>query len=72
MGSENGLVANILSVNVGVEIGQILALTGGVALLSFWRTRPSFLAYGFAANSVLMVGGFLLAGIQMVGFVLFS
>ena len=43
-----------------------------LVLLSFWRTRPSFLAYGFAANSVLMVGGFLLAGIQMVGFVLFS
>ena len=72
MVSENGLVANILSFNVGVEIGQILALTGVVALLSFWRTRPSFLAYSFAANSVLMVGGFLLAGIQMVGFVLFS
>ena len=72
MVSENGLVANILSFNVGVEIGQILALTGVVALLSFWRTRPSFLAYSFAANSGLMVGGFLLAGIQMVGFVLFS
>ena len=72
MVSENGLVANILSFNVGVEIGQILALTGVVALLSFWRTRPSFLSYGFAANTTLMVGGFLLAGVQMVGFVLFS
>lgn len=70
--SENGLVANILSFNVGVEIGQILALTGVVALLSVWRTRPSFLSYGFATNTALMVGGFLLAGIQMVGFVLFS
>ena len=48
------------------------ALTGVVALLSLWRTRPSFRSYGFAANSALMVGGFLLAGIQMVGFVLFS
>ena len=72
MVSENGLVANILSFNVGVEIGQILALTGVVALLSVWRTRPSFQSSGFAANAVLMVGGFLLAGIQMVGFVLFS
>ena len=67
MVSENGLVANILSFNVGVEIGQILALTGVLALLSIWRTRPSFLSYGFAANAALMVGGFLLAGIQMVG-----
>ncbi len=72
MVSENGLVANILSFNVGVEIGQILALTGAVALLSFWRAHPSFLSYGFATNTALMVGGFLLAGIQMVGFVLFS
>jgi hypothetical protein len=72
MVSESGLVANILSFNVGVEVGQILALTGVVALLSLWRTRPSFLSYGFAANSALMVGGFLLAGIQMVGFMLFS
>ena len=72
MVSENGLVANILSFNVGVEIGQILALTGVVALLTVWRTRPSFLSHSFAANTALMVGGFLLAGIQMVGFVLFS
>lgn len=72
MVSENGLVANILSFNVGVEIGQILALCGVVVLLSYWRTRPSFLSYSFAANTALMVGGFLLAGIQIVDFVLFS
>ena len=72
MVSKNGLVANILSFNVGVEIGQILALLGVVALLSYWRTRPSFLSYSFAANTALMVGGFLLAGIQIVDFVLFS
>ena len=72
MVSDNGLVTNILSFNVGVEIGQILALTGVLALLGVWRTRASFLSYSFVANTVLMVGGFLLAGIQIVGFVLFS
>ena len=72
MVSENGLVANILSFNVGVEIGQILALLGVVAMLSYWRTRPSFLSYSFAANTALMVGGFLLASIQVVDYVLFS
>ena len=72
MVSENGLVANILSFNVGVEIGQILALLGVVAMLSYWRTRPSFLSYSFAANTALMVGGFLLAGIQVVDYMLFS
>ena len=72
MVSENGLVANILSFNAGVEIGQFLALAVVLALLGFWRTRPSFLTHSFVTNTVLMVGGFLLAGIQVVGFVLFS
>ena len=70
--ADNGLVANILSFNVGVEIGQILALVGVVALLSYWRTRPSFLSYSLATNTALMAGGFLLAGMQVVGYVLFS
>ena len=72
MVSKSGLVANILSFNVGVEIGQILALTGVVAILGYWRTRSNFLSYSFATNTALMVGGFLLAGIQIVDFVLFS
>jgi len=72
MVSDNGLVANILSFNVGVEIGQILALAGVVALLGYWRTKPSFAASSFLTNTALMVGGFLLAGIQIVGFVIFS
>jgi len=70
--SQNGLVANILSFNVGVEIGQILALVGVVALLGYWRTRPSFASYSFATNTALMTGGFVLAGIQLIGFVLFT
>ena len=72
MVSENGLVANILSFNAGVEIGQILALAGMVAVLGYWRTRPSFLSSSFATNTALMAGGFLLAGIQITGYVLFS
>ena len=72
MVSDNGLVANILSFNVGVEMGQILALFGVVAVLGYWRHRPSFSRWSFATNTALMVGGFLFAGVQMVGFVLFS
>src|SRR5579863_8346332 len=38
--SKNGLVTNIVSFNVGVEIGQVLALTAVLIALSYWRTRP--------------------------------
>tara|TARA_Y100000588_G_scaffold382527_1_gene470188 strand:- start:664 stop:1359 length:696 start_codon:yes stop_codon:yes gene_type:complete len=72
MVSSDGLVANILSFNVGVEIGQILALAGAMALLGFWRTRDSFATYSFATNTALMIGGFLFAGVQIVDYVLFS
>ena len=70
--SETGLVANILSFNLGVEVGQILALSAVLIGFLYWRSRPSFLRHAFMTNAVLMVGGFLLAGYQMVGFVLFS
>lgn len=63
--SENGLVTNILSFNVGVEIGQILALSAVFILLSIWRSSQSFLRHAFVTNTALMTGGFLLAGFQI-------
>lgn len=66
--SENGLVTNIVSFNVGVEIGQILALLGVLILLSFWRTRPGYLRHSFVTNTALMGGGFILAGYQFAGY----
>ena len=66
--SQNGLVTNIVSFNVGVEIGQMLALTGVLIAISFWRTRPGFLRHSFAANTVLMTVGFMLVGFQLTGY----
>ena len=66
---QNGLVANIVSFNIGVEIGQVLALTAVLIAISYWRTRPGFVRHSFAANSVLMSGGFMLMGYQLVGYV---
>ena len=66
--SQEGLVTNILSFNVGVGMGQILALTGVLIALSFWRTRDGFLRHAFVANAVLMAGGFTLMGYQIVGY----
>jgi hypothetical protein len=68
--SQNGLVANIVSFNVGVEIGQGLALTGVLIALSYWRTRPGFLHHAFATNAVVMACGFLLVGFQLSGYFL--
>jgi hypothetical protein len=68
--SPNGLVANIVSFNVGVEIGQGLALTGILIGLSYWRTRAGFLRHAFATNAVVMAGGFLLMGYQLSGYFL--
>jgi hypothetical protein len=70
--SPNGLVANILSFNVGVEIGQVLALSVVLIIMTYWRGRNSFLTHAFATNTVLMIGGFVLAGIQVVGWVLYA
>ncbi len=68
--SDDGLIANIISFNVGVEIGQMLALTAMLIVLLRWRQAESFQRHAFMANSLLMFGGFLLAGYQLVGFFL--
>ena len=66
--SQEGLVTNMLSFNVGVEIGQILALMCVLIALSFWRARDGFLKHAFVTNAVLMAGGFTLMGYQIVGY----
>jgi hypothetical protein len=66
--SPDGLVGNIVSFNVGVEIGQGLALMAVLIALSYWRTRPGFLQHAFLTNSLLMLGGFILVGHQLTGY----
>ena len=68
--SKTGLVTNILSFNVGVEVGQVLALTAVLIGLSFWRTRSGFLRHAFATNTGLMAVGFVLTGYQIAGYYL--
>jgi hypothetical protein len=66
--SENGLVPNILSFNVGVEIGQVLALSAVLIALTYWRRRSGFLRHAFLTNAVVMGCGFLLIGYQLSGY----
>jgi hypothetical protein len=68
--TSDGLVANIISFNVGVEIGQFLALAAILIALTWWRTRTGFLRHAFLTNALLMFGGFLLIGYQLSGYML--
>ena len=66
--SRNGLVANIVSFNGGVEIGQFLALAAVLLILGYWRTRPGYVRHAYVTNAALMTAGFVLAGYQMSGY----
>lgn len=66
--SRDGLVGNILAFNVGVELGQVIALSGILILMAYWRTTSSFLRHAFFVNTFLMAGGFVLIGYQLTGY----
>jgi len=70
--SASGLVANILAFNVGVELGQLLALAVMLIVMGYLRRSTKFIRNAYLANTALMAAGFVLAGYQMVGYVLNS
>ncbi len=65
---EEGLVLRILSFNVGVELGQIIALSILLLLLVAWRKTSSFNRFSQAANVGLMIAGALLLLMQLHGY----
>ncbi len=65
---EHGLILKILSFNLGVEIGQVVALTIMLVLLSGWRKTNSFKKFSKAANLALLFAGGLLLLMQLHGF----
>lgn len=66
--SRDGLVPNILAFNVGVELGQLLALSAILIAMAFWRRSSAFTRQAFTANAVLMTAGFVLIGYQLTGY----
>ncbi len=66
--SPSGLVPNMLAFNVGVEIGQFLALSVILLVLGTWRASGRFGRDAYLANSALMVAGFVLAAFQLTGY----
>jgi HupE / UreJ protein len=70
--SPDGLVTNMISFNVGVEIGQFLALAIMLIVFNLWRASGGFWRYAYSANVLLMCAGFILIGYQLTGFALNS
>jgi hypothetical protein len=68
--SPDGLIPNLIAFNVGVELGQVLALSAILVAMGFWRRTTSFTRHAYAANVWLMTAGFVLVGYQLVGFFL--
>ncbi|KUG10631.1 MULTISPECIES: HupE/UreJ family protein [Weeksellaceae] len=63
-----GLLTNLIGFNIGVEIGQFIALALVLFIISNWRRSPSFLKFSTLTNTLLMAAGFLLFGYQLVGY----
>jgi len=69
LGEQNfDMLLKIISFNVGVEIGQILALIVMLGVLTQWRKTASFLQLSKVANDVLMFAGFMLFLMQLHGY----
>jgi hypothetical protein len=65
--ASDGLVPNLLAFNVGVEIGQLLALAAILIVMGYWRRTDSFWRHAYTANVVVMTAGFVLIGYQLTG-----
>jgi hypothetical protein len=65
---KEGLLYNLIFFNIGVEIGQILALVAILIAISYWRKSASFLGHAYTMNAFMMMLGFLLMGYQITGY----
>ena len=65
---KEGLFVNLLGFNLGVEIGQFLALGFVLLLIAIWRRYDSYLKFSKITNTLLMAAGFLLLGFQLTGY----
>jgi hypothetical protein len=66
--SPNGLFANLIAFNIGVEIGQLLALSAILIVMGYWRKSGSFIKHAYSSNVAIMTAGFVLFGYQIVGY----
>ena len=70
--SSDGLVPNLVAFNVGVEMGQLLALSAILIAMGHWRQTTGFSRHAYTANVAIMAAGFVLMGYQVAGFFVFN
>ena len=66
--AQDGLLPNLLAFNVGVEIGQLIALAMILIAMGYWRRTTSFWKHAYTANVLMMTAGFVLIGYQLTGY----
>lgn len=66
--SPDGLLPNLIAFNVGVEVGQLLALGAILIAMGYWRRTAGFLKHAYSANVLMMTAGFVLVGYQLTGY----
>jgi hypothetical protein len=66
---QDGLLPNLLAFNVGVELGQLLALAVILIVMGYWRRHPNFMRQATIANLVMMALGIWLTGYQIAGYI---
>ncbi|UGV26950.1 HupE/UreJ family protein [Rhodopseudomonas boonkerdii] len=64
---KDGLIPNLLAFNVGVEVGQLLALGAILIVMGYWRRTDGFWRHAYTANTAIMTAGFVLIGYQLTG-----
>lgn len=67
--AQDGLLPNLLAFNVGVELGQLVALAMILIVMGYWRKTASFWKHAYTANVAMMSAGFVLIGYQLTGYV---
>jgi hypothetical protein len=68
--AKDGLLPNLIAFNVGVELGQLLALSTILIAMGWWRRTESFHRYAYTANVIMMVAGFVFIGMHLTGYAL--
>jgi hypothetical protein len=66
--AQDGLLTNLIAFNIGVELGQLLALAAILIAMTYWRRSGNFWKHAYPANVVMMTAGFILVGMHLTGY----